>query len=31
MVSLISTVNYLSKYVYEAFRFRLTNTVDINV
>jgi len=25
------TVNYLSKYVYEAFTFRLTNTVDINV
>ena len=26
-----STVNNLSKYVYEAFNFRLTNTVDINV
>jgi len=25
------TVNNLSKYVYEAFKFRLTNTVDINV
>jgi len=26
-----STVNNLSTYVYEAFKFRLTNTVDINV
>ena len=26
-----STVKNLSKYVYEAFKFRLTNTVDINV
>jgi len=26
-----STVNNLSKYVYEAFKIRLTNTVDINV
>ena len=26
-----STVKSLSKYVYEAFNFRLTNTVDINV
>jgi len=26
-----STVKSLSKYVYEAFTFRLTNTVDINV
>ena len=25
------TVKDLSKYVYEAFKFRLTNTVDINV
>ena len=25
------TVNNLSMYVYEAFKFRLTNTVDINV
>ena len=25
------TVKNLSKYVYEAFKFRLTNTVDINV
>ena len=26
-----STVKSLSKYVYEAFKFRFTNTVDINV
>ena len=26
-----SNVNNLSRYVYEAFKFRLTNTVDINV
>ena len=26
-----STVKNRSKYVYEAFKFRLTNTVDINV